>query len=27
MSKKGNILQLESTLAEFSIELMVPKSL
>jgi hypothetical protein len=27
MSKKMNFLQLESTLAEFGIELMVPKSL
>jgi hypothetical protein len=27
MSKKRNLLQLESTLAEFGIELMVPKSL
>jgi hypothetical protein len=27
MSKKGNFLQSESTLAEFDIELMVPKSL
>jgi hypothetical protein len=27
MSKKGNFLQPESTLAEFGIQLMVPKSL